>query len=47
MYVMVIGTVELVSYQLKNIVVSWYDMWLASKGHDAPSMVWIEFSKAF
>ena len=39
--------VELASYQLKDVAVAWYEMWVDSRGPNAPPAVWQEFSQAF
>ena len=39
--------VELASYQLKDVAIAWYEMWVDSRGPNAPPAVWQEFSQAF
>lgn len=39
--------VELDAYQLKDVAIDWYKMWVPSRGQKAPLMVWTEFVKAF
>jgi len=47
MHIFETEAVELASYQLKDIAISWYEMWVDSRGQNAPPAVWKEFSKAF
>ncbi|XP_049392021.1 uncharacterized protein LOC125856500 [Solanum stenotomum] len=39
--------VELASYQLKDVAIAWYEIWVDFRGQNAPPAVWKEFSKAF
>ncbi|XP_033515361.1 uncharacterized protein [Nicotiana tomentosiformis] len=40
-------SVELASYQLRDVTVQWYGTWELSRGTNAPPAVWEEFSGAF
>ncbi|XP_070015467.1 uncharacterized protein [Nicotiana sylvestris] len=40
-------SVELATYRLQDIAVNWYDSWELSRGENAPTAVWQEFTEAF
>lgn len=35
------------SYQLKDVGIAWYEIWMDSKGPNTSQVVWNEFSNAF
>ncbi|XP_070010047.1 uncharacterized protein [Nicotiana sylvestris] len=40
-------SVELASYRLRDVAVSWYESWELYRGEDTPPAVWQEFTEAF
>ncbi|XP_070005446.1 uncharacterized protein [Nicotiana sylvestris] len=41
------GSVEIASYRLRVFAVNWFESWESSRGEDAPTGVWQEFTEAF